>query len=110
MPPVMNVFTGCLNVNSMETLEDGVLEINFLVLSKERSLRTMSELQIMICRECKSEMVIDDEVAGAGHYICPHCGYRMWVVQMTRAELRRLARLSYDDGRHWNHGGGLNKS
>lgn len=59
----------------------------------------------MDCDKCGNEMVNDE----GSHWTCNSCGYGYYLFKMTKKELREEARLAYLDGRHWNHGGGVNK-
>lgn len=60
---------------------------------------------IEICPECETEMIEERK----DHFKCPNCNFTRWVIPMSKSELKALARTAYMDGRHWNHGGGLNK-
>ena len=59
------------------------------------------------CRKCGIQMIQSEE--RSYEYKCPKCGHGTWVFSITRKELKKLGREAYLDGRHWNHGGGLNK-
>ena len=59
----------------------------------------------MDCSKCGKEMVNDE----GSHWICKKCGYGCYFFKMTRKELKKARSIAYLDGRHWNHGGGLNR-
>lgn len=62
----------------------------------------------MKCLECKTDGM--RPVPGEdGLFFCPKCGYRVRVIKLTLKQLKDLGKDAYLDGRHWNHGGGLNR-
>jgi predicted RNA-binding Zn-ribbon protein involved in translation (DUF1610 family) len=60
-----------------------------------------------ICSNCGNEMVQSNEKAH--EYNCLKCGRSILLLNSNAKELRALKKESYLEGRHWNHGGGLNR-